>query len=54
MGMTDRQFDSYRKDQLRLFERVEEEIQEIAAGRARVSKTLETMIKDTREDLQRP
>jgi hypothetical protein len=54
MGMTDRQFDSFRKDQLRLFEKVQEEINEIVEGKAKESKTLNTLISDTKDDLSRP
>ncbi|MCL2697093.1 MAG: hypothetical protein FWE74_03310 [Oscillospiraceae bacterium] len=52
--MTDRQFDSFRKDQLRLYEKVKEEIEEIAQGKSKESKTLNILIDDTKEHLSRP
>ena len=54
MGMTDRQFDAYRKDQLRLLQKAKKEVQEVAEGKIKKSPTLETMIEDTEEFLKRP
>jgi len=54
MGMTDRQFDAHNKTLLRLYEQVREEQKEIAEGKSKTSKTLEKLIKDTEELLNRP
>jgi len=52
MGMTDRQFDAHNKLLLREYERIREEVKEISGGNT--SKTLEKLIKDTEELLNRP
>jgi len=52
MGMTDRQFDAYNKRLLREYERIKEEEAKITGGKT--SETLEQLIKDTEELLNRP
>jgi predicted house-cleaning noncanonical NTP pyrophosphatase (MazG superfamily) len=52
MGMTDRQFDTHNKTLLRLYEKIQKEIEEISNGKK--SETLEDLIKDTKESLNRP
>lgn len=52
MGMTDRQFDAYNRTLLRQYERIREEEKAINGGKT--SATLEKLIKDTEELLNRP
>lgn len=54
MGMTDRQFDAHNKTLLRMYQKVEKEIEEIRQGRNTKSETLEELIKDTEDSLNRP
>jgi len=54
MGMTDRQFDAHNKTLLRLYEQIRDEEKEIAEGKKKKSETLEKLIKDTEELLNRP
>jgi len=49
MGMTDKQFDSYKARELRLLERIKEEI----SGKT-VSPTLDTWIADLQSELRKP
>jgi len=53
MGMTDRQFEAYKQDQLRELRRAEKEIDELSGGKIK-SKILAEIIKDTEEYLKRP
>jgi hypothetical protein len=52
MGMTDRQFDSHKRDLLRELKRVREEVKQLTDGKKSI--VLEQMIKDTESDLNRP
>jgi hypothetical protein len=54
MGMTDRQFDTHNKTLLRLYLKIEKEIEEIKKGNCTKSETLEELIKDTEDSLNRP
>jgi hypothetical protein len=54
MGMTDRQFDTYQQSLLRDLERIEEEMQEIAEGKAKTSRSLEKLKSNIEEQLKRP
>ena len=54
MGMTDRQFDAHNKTLLRQYEKIMEDMIDIANGKIKTSKTLEQLIEDTKEQLQRP
>jgi len=54
MGMTDRQFDAHNKTLLRMYQKVEKEIKEIKDGKSTKSETLEELIKDTEDLLNRP
>ncbi|MCL1903413.1 MAG: hypothetical protein FWF94_03235 [Oscillospiraceae bacterium] len=51
--MTDRQFDSHKRDLLRELKRAEEEIRILSDGKIK-SKILEELISDTKDDLKRP
>jgi DNA topoisomerase IA len=54
MGMTDRQFDTHNKTLLRMYQKIEKEIEEIKKGNCDKSETLEELIKDTEESFNRP
>jgi len=53
MGMTDRQFDAFRAEQLRELKRAAKEVTELSEGKIK-STILDEMIKDTEDYLKRP
>lgn len=54
MGMTDRQFDAYNKNLLGWYKKIEKEIVQLTGDKNKKSETLEELIKNTEENLQRP